>query len=329
MTELQQYQGGGDIVAQSALPAAAGALVEWAQALRSAKQIADALCVTAFCPQQFRNKPEEAAAAILAGSEIGLSPRASMNSFDIIQGSAAPRAVTLRAVVQSHGHDLWVVESTNTRAIVKGRRAGSDAEHTSTWTMDRARGLGLHTKDNWKKQPGAMLVARATAECARFVASDAILGIAYTAEELADTFEPEPAAVGRASVRRRATTTRVSRPALTGAAPATVESAGEPPLPGDEVPPVEPAAPITEPQMKKMQAIFTNAGVDRDVRLAASSAILQREISTASDLTKDEATVLIDTLEGLGEGEDLTRRIEELADPTLPGDPDLQAGGQS
>lgn len=322
MTELQHYQSG-EVGTVSSLPAAAGALVEWAQALRSAKQIADALCGTAFCPQQFRGKPEEAAAAILAGSEIGLSPRASMNSFDIIQGSAAPRAITLRAVVQSKGHDMWVVESTNTRAIVRGKRAGSDEIHQSTWTMDRARGLGLHTKDNWKKQPGAMLVARATAECARFVASDAILGIAHTAEELADTFEPEPSAAGRAPARRRATTTRVSRPAIAGGAPTPVESAGEPPLPGDEVPPAESSAPITDPQMKKMQAIFTKAGVDRDVRLLASSAILQREITTASDLTKDEATVLIDTLEGLDEQGDLKRRIEELADPTLPDDADL------
>ncbi|WP_410633327.1 hypothetical protein [Amycolatopsis sp. cmx-4-83] len=327
MTELEHYQGGGEVVATSALPAAAGALVEWAQALRSAKQIADALCATAFCPQQFRNKPEEAAAAILAGSEIGLSPRASMNSFDIIQGSAAPRAITLRAVVQSKGHDMWVVESTNSRAIVRGKRAGSDETHESTWTMDRARGLGLHTKDSWKKQPGAMLVARATAECARFVASDAILGIAYTAEELADTFEPETTAV-RAPAKRRATTTRVARPALGAGAPA-VESAGDPPLPGDEVPAVQSSGPITEPQMKKMQSIFTNAGVDRDVRLAASSAILQRDICTASDLTKDEATVLIDTLEGLGEGEELKRRIEELADPTLPDDPDVAGGERS
>jgi hypothetical protein len=328
MTELQHYQGG-EVATVSSLPAAAGALVEWAQALRSAKQIADALCATSFCPQQFRGKPEEAAAAILAGSEIGLSPRASMNSFDIIQGSAAPRAVTLRAVVQSQGHDLWVVESTNTRAIVRGKRAGSDEVHESTWTMDRARGLGLHTKDNWKKQPGAMLVARATAECARFVASDAILGIAYTAEELADTFEPEPTAGAAKGTRRRATTTRLARPALAAGAPSPVESAGDPPLPGDEVPPVEPCGPITEPQMKKMQAIFTNAGIDREQRLAASSAILQRDLATASDLTKDEATVLIDTLEGLLENGDLGPQLEALVDPTLPDDPDLDAGGGS
>jgi flavorubredoxin len=78
--------------------------------------------------------------------------------------------------------------------------------------------------------------------------------------------------------------------------------------------------------MKKMQAIFTNAGVDRDQRLAASSAILQRGLTTASDLTKDEATVLIDTLEGLAESGDLKEQLDALVDPTLPNDPDLGGG---
>ena len=39
---------------------------------------------------------------------------------------------------------------------------------------------------NWKKQPGAMLVARATSEACRLVAADAILGIGYSSEEIAD-----------------------------------------------------------------------------------------------------------------------------------------------
>jgi hypothetical protein len=44
----------------------------------------------------------------------------------------------------------------------------------------------LTTKSNWKSQPQAMLVARATSEIARLIASDAILGIAYSIEEIAD-----------------------------------------------------------------------------------------------------------------------------------------------
>jgi hypothetical protein len=44
-------------------------------------------------------------------------------------------------------------------------------------------------KENWQNQPQAMLLARATAECARLIAADAILGIPYAAEELRDSPE--------------------------------------------------------------------------------------------------------------------------------------------
>jgi hypothetical protein len=331
MTELQQYQGA-ELAAPSGLPAAAGALVEWAQALRSAKFIADALSGTAFCPQQFRGKPEEAAAAILAGSEVGLSPRAALGSYDIIQGTAAPKAITFRAIVQSRGHDMWVVESSDTRAVVKGRRAGQDEEHQSVWTMERARGLGLTGKDNWKKQPGAMLVARATAECARFVASDAILGIGYTSEEIQDQVDGPLTAKVAKTTRRRAAATRVERPTLASAT-RTTESASGPPLPDDDIPALEEAASITEAQMKKMQAIFTSSGIkDRERRLSISSFLVHRELSSSSDLTKAEANTLIDTLEQLAEQGPLAEMIDALlsddSDPYLPDDPDLAGGAR-
>ncbi len=35
---------------------------------------------------------------------------------------------------------------------------------TSVWTIERAQQMGLLGKDQWKKQPDAMLVARATSE---------------------------------------------------------------------------------------------------------------------------------------------------------------------
>src|SRR5690606_20836497 len=157
----------------------------WAQSADAAFAVAQRLVQSSFVPQQFRGKPVEATAAILAGAEVGLNPMASLRAFDVIQGQAAPRALTLRAVAQSHGHDIEVVESTTTRCRVRARRRGGDWQ-SITWTIDRAKELGLTGKDNWRKQPQAMLVARATAEAARLVAADAILGIGYSAEEVAD-----------------------------------------------------------------------------------------------------------------------------------------------
>ncbi|MBQ1164468.1 hypothetical protein KBZ21_41525, partial [Streptomyces sp. A73] len=39
---------------------------------------------------------------------------------------------------------------------------------------------------NYKTQPQNMLLARATAECARLIAADVLMGMPYSAEELAD-----------------------------------------------------------------------------------------------------------------------------------------------
>lgn len=165
---------------------AANELEQWARDLTTAYQAARQLVTTSFVPRTYQGKPEEAAAAIMTGKEVGLSPLAALRSIDIIGGVPAMRAIALRALVQSSGHEIWTEESTATQAIVAGRRKGSDKVERSVWTMDRARELKLATKDNWKNQPIAMLLARATSELVRLIAADVILGIPYSIEEIAD-----------------------------------------------------------------------------------------------------------------------------------------------
>jgi hypothetical protein len=112
---------------------------------------------------------------------------ASLRAFDNIQGTPAPKAITLRAIVQAHGHDIRIDESTDKVATVSVRRKGSSEWQTCTWTIERAQQAGFFAKNpNWKSNPTAMLIARATAEMCRWVASDAIMGMPYAAEEIAD-----------------------------------------------------------------------------------------------------------------------------------------------
>jgi hypothetical protein len=161
-------------------------LMQWARDAAEAHKISQSLVKTAFVPESMRGKPDEATGAILTGQEIGLRPMASLRSIDIISGTPAMRANAMRGLVQSKGHRITLVESTTTRAIVEGQRKGETVTQRSTWTIDRAKGLGLAGRDNWRKQPLAMLVARATAECCRLTASDVLLGIPYAVEELQD-----------------------------------------------------------------------------------------------------------------------------------------------
>lgn len=172
-------------------------LVEWAEEAQAAHGLAEALCQTPFAGQ-FKGQPGAATAAILRGHEMGLTPVTSLAAFDLIQGTPAPKAITLRALAQSHGHDIEIVESTPERAVARYRRAGRSDWQTCDFTIEDARALGLLSKDNWKKQPRTMLEARVTSKAARLVASDVILGIGYSSEELRDG-DVAPAAPPRPS----------------------------------------------------------------------------------------------------------------------------------
>jgi len=165
-------------------------LVEWAEEARAAHSLAEALCQTPFAGA-YANNPGGATAAILKGSEVGLTPVTSLGAFDLISGKPAPQALTLRALVQSRGHRVWIESSTDLECVAKAVRRGESEVHMSKWTIKRAQALGLTNKSNWKNQPAAMLMARATSEVCRLVAADVILGIGYSAEELIDN-EPAP-----------------------------------------------------------------------------------------------------------------------------------------
>ncbi|WP_428956146.1 hypothetical protein [Streptomyces sp. cg35] len=167
------------------------ALMAWAQEADLAYQMAQKLANTSFVPATLRGKPGDITAAILAGAELGLKPMATLKSIDVIQGTPALRAHAMRAVVQKQGHQIELVESTPERCVMRGRRKDSDTWQTVEWTTARASQLGLLGKSEWKKQPQTMLVARATGELCRLIASDALHGMPYVAEELGGTAHAE------------------------------------------------------------------------------------------------------------------------------------------
>lgn len=262
--------------------------------LADAYTIAKALCGTAFVPKDFRGKPEETAAAILTGSELGLSPMASLRAIHVIQGRPTLSAAVMRAVCQAAGHSITVVEATATRAVVEGSRRGSQHVQRSTWTMDRAKNAGVTGKDNWKNFPQEMLTARATAEVARLIAADLLHGL-YTDDEV-----DEPAPLRRDPVRRK---------------PKEVAAVPEPELePAAAEPEPEPAAAegITAAQLRKLGALMRDLGLtDREQAIAWVRETVGREgITSRNDLTKDEATRLIDAGE---------RFLEPESEPDLGG----------
>lgn len=217
-------------------------LVTFVSDLRLAYNASLSLATTDFVPSSFKGRPDQAAAAIVTGLELGLTPMAALRSMDIIQGTPALRANTLRAIALAKGHEVWIEESNSQRAIVKGRRKGSDRVQESVWDMDRAKQLGLASKNNWKSQPQAMLVARATTELVRLIAADDILGLAYTAEELDDAApadSPAPAKRPSSTIARKSrAVTPKAMPAKAPVKPEPAETPEPTSAPAEEVPPV-------------------------------------------------------------------------------------------
>ncbi len=290
MTDLDLYTG---------LPKVGNSLAVWADDARQAASVAQSLAPTPFVPQSLRGRDDRQTAAnitaaILTGAELGLTPMAALRSIVVIQGTPAMTAVALRGLVQSAGHEIWVESSSDARAVVCGRRRGSDQIEKSVWTIDRAQRLGLTGKDNWKKQPEAMLVARGTSEVGRRIAADVLLGLPYTVEEIADTVETEP----QRTARRRAQREPASLPEPEMDTPAAPVSSPE------ESPPAEPrqepaeteAEPITPKQLTALNAALSQdlGFTDREDKLAYLSGELGREIGSSKDVTKAEAMRLLD-----------------------------------
>ena len=107
MTELARYTPAatpGPVV--YATDPTGGRLIAWADGLAAAHRIGSALCSTSFVPAAFRGKPEEAAAAILYGDEIGLTPTQALQSVHVISGRPGLYARAMVALLLAHGHDL-------------------------------------------------------------------------------------------------------------------------------------------------------------------------------------------------------------------------------
>lgn len=201
--------------------AATSDLVLWAYEAQQANRIAKSLANTSFIPVSMRGKPDDVTAAILTGQELGMKPMAALRSLDVIQGVPALRAHAMRALVQSHGHSVQVVTSTEVLCVMRGRRAGEEEWQQVEWPIERAEKLLLTGKAEWKKQPQTMLVARATGEICRLIAADVLYAVPYASEEL----DEQPQRHASAEVLRADAPPPVTLSELTGPGEHTPEPA--------------------------------------------------------------------------------------------------------
>jgi hypothetical protein len=333
--------------------AALDRLNDWVNAARNASALVAPLVETAFVPDSFRPRVDpratdeektaaraiavaNATAAVLQGITLGLDPLTSLQQIYIVHGRPGMYAKMMVALVQSHGHEVWTEDLSDTRAVVAGRRRGSQQTERITVTMDQARRAGWTKNDAYGKTPQDMLWARAAARVCDRIASDVIKGLG-TVEEIRDEAHAEQEApAGARTVRpsaRRAVATRgepieppLDEPATTPPATATAEQ--EPPAPPAEQPePAERPQGITAPMGRKLFALLRNAGIAGRVEgLAKISLIIGRDIDSTKDLTFNEGRKVIDNLEApvveeppLDPADDPDDTWPETAQPPLEG----------
>ena len=182
-------------------------LMRQAEAMSAAHKLATVLCNTQMVPQTFRGKPDDGAAAILYGAELGLKPQQALQQVFVVHGQPAIYARTMVGLLKGKGYKFETVESTDESVTVRGT-APSGEQETSTWTIDRAKKAGYTSNKKYQTDPQAMLYAKAASEVSRRLAPDVLLGIKYAAEDL----ELEP-------VKMNATRQDVAQQALAAPAP--------------------------------------------------------------------------------------------------------------
>ena len=304
-------------------------------------ELAQKLAATDFVPKGLRGKPEAVLAAVLTGHELGLGPMQALAKIHVIEGRPALAAELMRAIVLRAGHELYIAESTNTKATIAGQRLGDSREVRITWPMDDAKRAKLDGTDVWRKYPRAMLLARATGELVRGTFPDVLAGITYTPEELSDgdlfaegDLEAEDRAdagarkAGKPAKRTRKAAKKRTRSAAGTQDAETGEDVREAPEAARELPPLPEEEPIEAeseevpagedgPRLSGPQQIAMRIGdhgiTDRADRLTIVTGIVGHFIESSKDLTPQE----------------IGRVLEYMALPDFDPAPFLEDGSQA
>lgn len=162
------------------------ALQQPAMTFAEQMQYAKTVCQGSLVPRAYSGQPANVLIAMDFGRSMGLSPAESLYRITVINGKPTASAELIAANVRRAGHRLRIVkdEKARTATCEIVRRDDPDFTFTATWDMAKAQQALLSGKENWKKYPMAMLVARAITECARDACPEALYGVVYTGEEL-------------------------------------------------------------------------------------------------------------------------------------------------
>ena len=230
-------------------------------------------------PASYRDNPANVLLAVGLGAGMGLSPAESLYRIDVIQGKPCASAELIAANVRKAGHKLRVVSDEKAQSVTATIIRADDPDYPFTVTRDMewARGMGLATKDNYKKQPMTMLQWRAISGVARLACPEALYGVQYTPDEMYDMPRSE-GGTGGGLAAAMGTTTAEQIP-------------NEP----DEAPEI-PDGVLTKRTRGQLFALFAQKGIAEDEQLAGANHILGTAYESRSQFTEADAQRLIEHL---------------------------------
>ncbi|OMC00338.1 hypothetical protein A5733_04300 [Mycobacterium sp. NS-7484] len=309
-TELDLIANGAEL-ATASTPGTTAAAMDMlrghAEMMNAAHQLATAMVGTQMVPAVYRGKPDDAAAAILYGAELGLNPIQSLQQVFPVHGQPSIYARTMVALLKARGFRFNTEKTTDTEVTVTGRSPAGETE-TSTWTIERAHRAGYTSNKKYETDPQAMLYAKACAEVCRKLAPDVLLGISHTREDL----ELEP----RTPVRVQSE--RVTADELLRESTAPTEPAPAPKVQQWQAPagtasnevekqdtvqvddPQDDSTSIgsTRIQQRHISKQLEEIGAsERQQKLAYLSAFFERQIRTVAELSHREADEVIAELD--------------------------------
>jgi hypothetical protein len=103
---------------------------DWLELFVKTEHAAEVLARTSFVPAGMTGKPAEVAACMMKGYELGMDPLDALANMFVVKGKVGFYAEFMRRRIIKAGHEFYVTEATDSRAVVKGRRrdSGGDAE---------------------------------------------------------------------------------------------------------------------------------------------------------------------------------------------------------
>lgn len=153
----------------------------------SAWRLAKVMLAAGFAPSSLKT-PEAVTAAMLAGSELGLTPFQSVQGIAIINGRPALWGDGLKALVLASPSCEYVKEEITGEgdsmvAVCRSKRKGVESEHVTRFSWADAKRAGLAGKDTYKNYPARMIQMRARAFNLRDNFADVLRGVRVLEEE--------------------------------------------------------------------------------------------------------------------------------------------------